>query len=154
MVDEIRTLRNSLFKALAGLSGQAGLEDDEDELGPGSERAPLLDAKSARALLQSLFARAGKGKDEVVGVIAREIGVAMAAMLKEPLAQLAKNQKLVVSFEFVPKKGHDWDGAGPGEGEPTATLRDTQASTGPQRPSRRARTKLSSKRRVSAKSGG
>ena len=34
-----------------------------------------------------------------------KIGVAVAAMLKEPLAALAKNQKLQISFEFVPKPG-------------------------------------------------
>ncbi len=40
-----------------------------------------------------------------MSIVAREIGVAVAAMLKEPLAALAKNQKLQISFEFVPKDG-------------------------------------------------
>ena len=98
MVDEFKSIRDNLFKALTGLAGGTADEDDEDV-----DDGTRMDARTARALLQALFARAGKGKDEVVQIIAREIGMAVAAMLKEPLSQLAKHQKLQISFEFVPK---------------------------------------------------
>jgi hypothetical protein len=100
MVDEFKSLRDNLFKVLTGKDKD---RDDEDGLGG---LGSVLDAGTAKALLGAIFQRAGKGKDEVVGIVAREIGVAVAAMLKEPLAALAKNQKLQISFEFVPKDGH------------------------------------------------
>lgn len=101
MVDEFKTIRDNLFKAITGLGASAS--DDSDDSDEDISGPRLVDAKATRALLQALFARAGKGKDEVVQIIAREIGMAVAAMLKEPLSQLAKHQKLQISFEFVPK---------------------------------------------------
>lgn len=104
MVDEFKTIRDNLFKAISGLGASASDDsDDSDDSDEEISGPRLVDAKATRALLQALFARAGKGKDEVVQIIAREIGMAVAAMLKEPLSQLAKHQKLQISFEFVPK---------------------------------------------------
>jgi len=109
MVDELKSLRANLFKVLGNLSS-APSSDDGDEEGDGEDGrgrggSGSYDASAARALIGALFARAGKGKDEVVQIIAREIGVAVAAMLKEPLSQIAQNQKLQISFELVPKEG-------------------------------------------------
>ena len=113
MADEFKTIRENLFKVLSGAlvggaSTTADIGDEDEEEGEGangSKSRPLLDPAQARVLLGALFARAGKGKDEVIQILAREIGQAMAAMIKEPLAQLAKHQKLQISFEFVPKDG-------------------------------------------------
>lgn len=110
MVDEFKSIRDNLFKALTGLTGSPTGDDDDD----GEDEAARMDARTARALLQALFARAGKGKDEFVQIIAREIGMAVAAMLKEPLSQLAKHQKLQISFEFVPKSPQADDGSAAG----------------------------------------
>jgi hypothetical protein len=109
MVDDFKSIRENLFKVLTGIgAGAPGTgEDDEDADDDSGVRIRGLDAGAARALIGALFARAGKGKDEVVQIIAREIGVAVAAMLKEPLSQLARHQKLQISFEFVPKEGHE-----------------------------------------------
>jgi hypothetical protein len=113
MVDEFRTIRDNLFKALTGRDRDEGQEGDDEGGGPeGLGGFGGLDAGAARALLGALFARAGKGKDEVVQIVAREIGLAVAAMLKEPLAALAKHQKLQISFEFVPKSGHEAEADG------------------------------------------
>ena len=104
MADEFKSIRENLFKVLVGKPfGERNDDFDEGEALGGS--APGMDASAAKALLGALFARAGKGKDEVVQTMAREVGMAVAAMLKEPLAQLAKHQKLQISFEFVPKDG-------------------------------------------------
>jgi hypothetical protein len=110
MVDEIRSLKDNLLKVIAGIAtapsaDAEATEDDGEDDGEDSGKSLLIDARTARALLGAIFTRAGKGKDEVVQIIAREIGVAVAAMLKEPLTQLAKHQKLQISFEFVPKQG-------------------------------------------------
>jgi hypothetical protein len=102
MVDEFKSLKDSFFKALIGSVAAEPEGGDDDELGSDDDEAG---GRRGRALAAALFARAGKGKDEVVQIIAREIGVAVAAMLKEPLAKLAEHQKLQISFEFVPKKG-------------------------------------------------
>jgi hypothetical protein len=92
-----KTIRDNLFKILSSTIVRDATEeldgDDEDD----------DSVASGRALIGALFARAGKGKDEVIQILAREIGNAVAAMLREPLSQLAKNQKLQISFEFVPK---------------------------------------------------
>lgn len=113
MVDEFKTIKENIFKVLSGAivgvttAGSASLDDDAED--DDTERARLIDANAARALLAAVFARAGKGKDEVVQVAAREIGVAIAAMLKEPLSALAKHHRLQISlsFELVPKAGHE-----------------------------------------------
>ncbi len=104
MADEFKSIRENLFKALAGRTFGERTDDYQDTEEEGGSGGPGMDAGAARALLGALFARAGKGKDEVVQVMARELGMAVAAMLKEPLAQLAKHQKLQISFEFVPKE--------------------------------------------------
>lgn len=127
MVDEFKTIRDSLFRALTGSGSEAGDdagdEDDDDR----SRGSSPLDASAARALIGALFARAGKGKDEVVQIIAREIGGAVAAMLKEPLAQLAKHQKLQISFEFVPKSK---DAGGAGEDSSTKAVKPSKKKRG------------------------
>jgi hypothetical protein len=108
-VDELRSLRDSLFKVLTGKTAGRETDDDDatadvgDDDGVGGSGSGLLDAGAAKALIGALFARAGKSKDDVVQVLAREIGVAIAAMLKEPLSQLARHHKLTISFELVPK---------------------------------------------------
>ena len=58
---------------------------------------------NTKDLISSLASLAGKGKDEVVQILCREIGLATAAIWKEPLAQILENRKLQITFEFVPK---------------------------------------------------
>lgn len=108
MVDDLKSLKDNLFKVLAS-RGQPDNDGDDDEKDSEDERGAsegsFIDSKAARAIMSTIFARAGKGKDDVVQIIAREIGMAVAAMLKQPLSELANNQKLQISFEFVPKIG-------------------------------------------------
>ena len=108
MVDDLKSLKDNLFKVLAN-RGQSDDDGDEEEKAgdeeSGSSEGSFIDSKAARAIMSTIFARAGKSKDDVVQIVAREIGMAVAGMLKKPLSELAKNQKLQISFEFVPK--HD-----------------------------------------------
>lgn len=68
-----------------------------------SEQTLSFDFKSGREFLANLASWAGKGKDEIVQLICREIGVATAAVLKEPLSQILENRKLQLTLELVPK---------------------------------------------------
>ena len=61
------------------------------------------DAVSARALLQAIGTWAGKGKDEIVQILAKEVGVAVAAMLKEPVTQILENRQLQITLDLVAK---------------------------------------------------
>ncbi len=106
MADEFKTIRDNLFKVLTNIGTAATARDDGASSSDDDRAGAPLEA-GARALIGAFFARAGKSKDEVVQIIAREIGLAVAAMIKEPLGQLAKHQKLQISFEFVPKEGDD-----------------------------------------------
>ena len=100
MPDDSKSIADSLLRLLIGRNINERDTESADD-------SPNVDANTAKALISTLFARAGKGKDEVVQVVAREIGLAVAAMMKEPLALLAKHQKLQISCEFVPKQGHE-----------------------------------------------
>jgi hypothetical protein len=64
-----------------------------------------LDLKFGREFFANLASWAGKGKDEIVQMICREIGIATATVLKEPLSQIVENRRLQVTLELVPKKG-------------------------------------------------
>ena len=63
------------------------------------------DFSNLRELIGAMASWAGKGKDELVQILCREIGVATAAMFREPLSQILENRKLQITFEFVPKDG-------------------------------------------------
>lgn len=105
MVDDLKSLKDNLFKVLAGKSQ---FEDGDSDMSDEDEgEAGSMDYGAAKAILGTLFARAGKSKDDVVQILAREIGMAVAGMLRQPLSQLAKNQKLQITFEFVPKDGEE-----------------------------------------------
>ncbi|WP_141731774.1 hypothetical protein [Oligoflexus tunisiensis] len=56
----------------------------------------------AKEFLTAMASWAGKGKDELVQVICREIGTATAMVLKEPLGKLLENKKIHITIELVP----------------------------------------------------
>ena len=109
MVDDLKSIKDSLLKTLvagigsvAGGQGSAGASDQDDaETGEASDDGAR--AGLAKDLLVTLLTKAGRSKDEVIQILGREIGSALAAMLRKPLAELARNQRLQVTFEFVPK---------------------------------------------------
>ena len=100
MADEFKSIRDNLLKAVIG-----GITDSREKLS--DEEAADESMASIRAILGTLSARAGKSKDEVVQILARETGIAIAAMLREPLRELAENRRLQITFEFVPKTGDE-----------------------------------------------
>jgi ABC-type proline/glycine betaine transport system ATPase subunit len=60
-----------------------------------------------RDTLLTFVARAGKGKDEVLQVLARETAATIATLLKQPLSDfgrdLAHNHRIQLTIELVPK---------------------------------------------------
>lgn len=61
------------------------------------------DNSGAKDLVFNLLSKAGKGKDEFVQVLGREIGLALAAVLAKPLAHITENKRVRVTIELVPK---------------------------------------------------
>jgi hypothetical protein len=74
------------------LIGSIGRRDDKTD-------TPLSGPKE---FLTAMASWAGKGKDELVQVICREIGTATAMVLKEPLGKLLENKKIHITIELVP----------------------------------------------------
>ncbi len=57
-----------------------------------------------RDLVLGLLSKAGKSKDEVIQILGREIGLALAAVLTKPLEQMTENKQVRITVELVPKK--------------------------------------------------
>lgn len=55
-------------------------------------------------VVQGAFKNAGKSKDEIIQLLGREIGLAWAAVLKEPLEKLLENKTLQIEVQLVSKK--------------------------------------------------
>jgi|GEM_PF-1286616 len=89
----LRALANGLTGGGATSSGGASSED----------RGSRTEASAARDLLITLISKAGKGKDEVIQLLGREIGTALVALLKQPVQELFRNQRLQITLELVPK---------------------------------------------------
>ncbi len=139
-----RALRDGIIKnLLSGITVQteeffSDEDDDDDQENGGKSR---IDLKTAKALINALANWAGKGKDEIIQVLCREIGLAIAAVLKEPLKQVIENRTLRVSLELVPKtkdkaknknkqKGKDRDH----DRRPTAKAARPKQKTGSKKP--------------------
>ena len=87
MVDDLKNVRKQVFKLV---TSNLGLGKDDESI-------------SLRDVLSTVAQIAGKGKDDVVNILCKEIGVAIAAMLKEPLNDVLETKELRVSFELVSK---------------------------------------------------
>ncbi len=61
-----------------------------------------ISLSGAKEFLSAMASIAGKGKDDRVQVICREIGTATAMVLKEPLGKLLENKKIHITIELVP----------------------------------------------------
>ncbi len=92
MVEEFKKIPRSLTKSL--LSG-IGLSEEELQ--------DRIEGKLGKELLSSLLSRAGKGKDELIQILGREIGFALAAVLAEPLKKIVESKKLTISIELANK---------------------------------------------------
>lgn len=86
MVDDMKNRSDRILKNI--LSGIAGATDPE---GP------------AKDLISGLLSKAGRSKDEVIQILGREIGLALAAVLAKPLEQITENKRIRVTVELIPK---------------------------------------------------
>ncbi len=97
MVDEISSIKNAIKKTISPNSQTQGDEDLGDR----------VVSRLARDAINQVLSKAGKGKDDLILIVGREIGLAVAAMLKEPLDQLVEGKKLRISLELVSKDDQD-----------------------------------------------
>jgi hypothetical protein len=145
MVDDLKSLKDNLFKVLAGRNqGGDDMADDDSDDDDSETEGSFIDSSAARAVISTIFARAGKSKDDVVQILAREIGMAVAGMLKQPLSELAKHQKLQITFEFVPKTKGAKGNADSGSGEQPARSESPRKDHPPR--AAKARTKVRPKK--------
>ncbi|MBF0100215.1 MAG: hypothetical protein HQK77_04835 [Desulfobacterales bacterium] len=83
-------LKEGIIKTLFSMViGQNTLSDDKLE--------------AIRELIVELIEKLNKSKDELVTMFGREIGVAMAAVIKEPLSLFADNKKIQITIEVISK---------------------------------------------------
>jgi hypothetical protein len=90
--------KDSLFKTL--LSAVASNIEFSQER---SRNGGRIDINAAKDLVGSLASIAGKGKDDLMQALFREIGQAVAAMLTEPVTQILAERKLSITVELVAK---------------------------------------------------
>ena len=55
----------------------------------------------AKDLINNALKGAGKSKDELIQILGREIGLAWAAVLKDPLEKLIDNKSLQITIKLV-----------------------------------------------------
>lgn len=53
-----------------------------------------------RDILNGALKSAGKSKDEFVTILGREMGLAFAAMVKEPLQKIVESKRLRIQFDI------------------------------------------------------
>jgi len=102
MADESKGLRDVIKLLMSNITTR--MEDTEDK----RDEAQRIDLRALKDILGMIGSWAGKGKDEVVQVLCREIGLAVAAMIKEPVTQILENRKLQITLELIPKKNGDY----------------------------------------------
>jgi hypothetical protein len=91
MVDEIKSIKDAIRNTI--LSSGSGEDDHGDR----------LMGRMARDVINQILSKAGKSKDDIIQVLGREIGIALAAMLKQPLEQLVESKKVRITVELVGK---------------------------------------------------
>lgn len=102
VVEELKSIKYSVFKTLLA-SLQVAETEDEDTVAPEKQSEKHKENKLARDLLNALLFKAGQSKNEVVQILGKEMGTALAAMLKGPLGQVVENRALRITVELVPK---------------------------------------------------
>lgn len=89
MVDDLKSLKDRIL-------GKT-FNTDEDFVS-------IISKGISKDLINSLLSKAGKSKDDIIQILGKEIGFALAAMLKEPLHKLVSSKKLQITLELVDKK--------------------------------------------------
>jgi hypothetical protein len=87
-MDDLKNRGDRILKnIISGIAGSAKSDDDS----------------TARDLVLGLLTKAGRSKDEVIQILGREIGLALAAVLAKPLEQMTENKRVRITLELVPK---------------------------------------------------
>ena len=87
-MDDLKNRGDRILKnIISGIAGSSKTDDDS----------------TARDLVLGLLTKAGRSKDEVIQILGREIGLALAAVLAKPLEQMTENKRVRITLELVPK---------------------------------------------------
>jgi hypothetical protein len=89
--EEFKNIKANLLKSV--FSAVASVSDAESK------------STAIRDIIGGLASIAGKGKDEIVQIISREIGQAVAGVIKEPMLQILEERRVKVTIELVAKDG-------------------------------------------------
>ena len=89
-MEELKNLKDNLLKSM--FSAVSSVSDSQE-----SAKGPT---GALRDIIGGLASIAGKGKDEIVQIISREIGIAVAGAIKEPLTQILDSKKITITLEF------------------------------------------------------
>jgi hypothetical protein len=83
-----KSRRDRLIKnILSGITGP--LQNEEDS--------------TTKDMVLGLLSKAGRSKDEVIQILGREIGLALAAVLAKPLEQMTENKRIKITLELEAK---------------------------------------------------
>ena len=58
----------------------------------------------AKEFFAFLTSSAGRSKDDFLQIVSRECGLALAALMKDPLTKIIKDNKFQITVELIPKK--------------------------------------------------
>lgn len=86
MVDDLKNRGDRILKNI--IQSISGADDD---------------GAGASNLVLGLLSKAGRSKDEVIQILGREIGFALAAVLAKPLEQMTESKRVRITVELVPK---------------------------------------------------
>jgi hypothetical protein len=96
-------MSNAKNQPESGKSGREGfLGGFAQLLGQSGERPNRIERRIASELVSGVLSRLEKSKDEIIRLFCRELGIAMAGILKEPLQRLSESRKIQVTIEIVP----------------------------------------------------
>jgi hypothetical protein len=88
MVDQLKNRGDRILKnIISGIAGSAASDDES----------------TARDLVFGLLSKAGRSKDEVIQILGREIGLALAAVLAKPMEKMTENKRVRITVELVNK---------------------------------------------------
>jgi len=91
MSDDLKSKRDRIIKNILGNITASGLDE----------------GVWAKDLVTGLLSKAGKSKDEVIQILGREIGLALAAVMAKPLEKMTENKRVRITIELVPKNTED-----------------------------------------------
>lgn len=110
MLEEFKSIKDNLLKSVFSAVASVSETTQDGSKGP---------TGTLRDIIGSLAGIAGKGKDEIVQIISREIGIAVAGVVKEPLTRILESKKIKITVELANRDDEKKDDSPPKKKKPT-----------------------------------